>query len=92
MPSKTIKMDGREYYVVDKAVMKDLVHEAYIKEKTTTNQSVCTAKKAKEILGCRTTKFYQIQKDPKCKLRKSTVKGKYILASVHEELKRISNS
>ncbi|GAA4274985.1 hypothetical protein U6A24_12730 [Aquimarina gracilis] len=89
MASDTIKVNGKEVYIVDKEVMKDLVYRAYLKNKNELSGSTCNSETAKKILGCGTTKFYQMQKDPKSKIRKSGVSGKYILESIYAERERL---
>lgn len=43
-----------------------------------------------QILGCKERKFYDILKDPKCLIRKGSVRGSFIESSVYKERDRFN--
>lgn len=85
---ESININGREVVVVDKEALMDLIYKTATVNRQEDRKGICSAKEAMKILGCGSTKFYKMLSDPKCKIRRSNVNGKYIKESVIQERDR----
>ncbi|MFC5046332.1 hypothetical protein ACFSTE_09500 [Aquimarina hainanensis] len=83
-----INIDGREVVIVDHDLFKDMLFEKAAIDRENKRKGHSSLYEALKIMGCGKTKFYQIQKDPKCKIRKAGVNGSYLTSSLYDELKR----
>ncbi|MDY8137606.1 hypothetical protein [Aquimarina sp. 2201CG5-10] len=89
MKTPSINLDGQEVVVVDKSMFQDLVYKMASNMRESKRKKISNLKEALEILGCSKTTLYKMLKDPKCKIRKSSVNGKFITESLDRELERL---
>ncbi len=73
-------------YTIDNKTLKSLL----LKTRQDITKRFCSASDACYILDVKYKKFYELLKDPDCKIRLSRIQGKYLLNSVYEEVERLS--
>lgn len=53
-------------------------------------KKICSTSDALEILDVSINKLYALEEDPQCMLRRSSLKGKWVLESVYDEADRLN--
>lgn len=71
-------------------ITKDLLQDLIIAQRQDVRKKLCSAKEAMYILNINATKLMELNRDPKTKIKKSTLKGKYLLDSIYAEVERLT--
>ena len=84
----TLEINGHPIFLITKDVIVDYVRLKTSELRNENRTKICTKERALEILGCSESSLYRKLKDPNCKIKKSSVNGKFIVASLYEELEK----
>ncbi len=74
-----------EQFIVDKIVFQQLMHE----QRQDIKKKICSSKEACFILGVERKVFMELCRDPKTKIKKTKIIGKYSLESIYQEADRL---
>ncbi len=89
MDLPTLNIKGKEVVIVDKNMFQDLIYDRAAKMREDKRKRICGLKEACNIMGCGSTTFYKLLRNPKCLIKKSSVNGKYQIESLERELTRL---
>ena len=87
--SRTVRINGVEVVLVDKKLFTQLIHDSAQRMRENKRKRLCTLQEACDMMGgIHYNTFYSILKDPECKIKKSKIRGKYLLESIEKEIAR----
>ena len=73
-----------------KVIDADVLRTLLSRTRNDIQKKICSARDARSILDMSENAFYEHLKDPKCLIRLSSKKGKYVLQSIYDEAERLN--
>lgn len=81
-----------ETVTLTKKDLQELMRDMLSQQRQDIRKQICSADEARQILDLGLTAFYELLKDPECKIKPSKLRGKYVLQSVYKEADRLNGN